>query len=149
MRNAFHGIAAMHTKLIRAGHYNDIPCMIHEFACYAAAPLFQNLMKGKLQGLQAIKGFASGITAALRHDFDATTAMFQPNLATSGSIIPMPAFGVASNPSFATAQNPVLTVVDGGLQDGMATATNETATFAVSSNQPTNVDVEESVQLAA
>ena len=61
----------------------------------------------------------------------------------------MPAFGVASNPSFATAQNPVLTVVDGGLQDGMATATNETATFAVSSNQPTNVDVEESVQLAA
>ena len=149
MRNAFHGIAAMHTKLIRAGHYNDIPCMIHEFACYAAAPLFQNLMKGKLQGLQAIKGLASGITAALRHDFDATTAMFQPNLATSGSIIPMPAFGVARNPSFATAQNPVLTVVDGGLQDGMATATNETATFAVSSNQPTNVDVQESVQLAA
>jgi hypothetical protein len=106
-------------------------------------------MKGKLQGLQAIKGFVSGIGAAMRHDFDATTAMFQPNLATSGSIIPMPTFGVASNPSFATAQIPVLTVVDGGLPDGITTATNEAATFAVSSNQPTNVDVEETVQRAA
>jgi hypothetical protein len=75
--------------------------------------------------------------------------MFQPNLATSGSIIPMPTFGIASNPSFATAQNPVLTVVDGGLPDGITTATNEAATFAVSSNQPTNLDVEETVQRAA
>jgi hypothetical protein len=50
---------------------------------------------------------------------------------------------------FATAQNPVLTVVDGGLQDGFTTATNEAGTFAVSSNQPTTVDVEETIQLAA
>jgi hypothetical protein len=85
----------------------------------------------------------------MRHDFDATTAMFQPNLATSGSIVPMPTFGVASNPSFATAQNPVLAVVEGGLQDGITTAANEAGSFAVSSNQPTAVDVEETVQRAA
>jgi hypothetical protein len=39
--------------------------------------------------------------------------------------------------------------VDGGLPDGITIATNEAATFAVSTNQPTNVDVEETVQRAA
>ena len=139
MYNAFHGIAAMHTKLIRAGHYKAIPCMMHEFFVYALSPLLNNLVSGKLQGLQSVKGFLSGIRAAAVHEFTAATMLFQANPTTTGSFLQSTNFAIGTPQTIGTASNTKISVELGGLSNDAVIATATNVNMAVSKGDGTPV----------
>lgn len=139
MYNAFHGIAAMHTKLIRAGHYEAIPCMMHEFFVYALSPLLSNFVSGKLHGLQSIRGFISGIKAATTHAFTANTILFQANPETTGSFVQSTNFGIGAPQTIGTARNTNLRVELGGISNEEPIPTVPNVNIGVSAGDITHV----------